>query len=419
MQWMGLVAAGFQCRNGYTNDRRGLRNGVFQDRIRGLLLGSLIGDAAGGPVEFKSRAERKKWLPDARSWPDSQRLDDRRIEQLSEEFPLLSYKELRPQAASYGPWAAEAPAGTITDDSRLKIVLLDALSQLKGTKRSLSQRDLAQAFIDFGASKRVTNNAGYDKLYDDSFAEFNYAARWILGERNPDLAKPVSRLWGGIGTCSGQMCLPPLAAVYAGDPQQAYRAAYAIGFIDQGVGKDMNAALIAGLAAAIADNANHMSIRWENTLRIIRDTDPFRYQDIRYVSRELNKWLDFAKNAARRADGKPKDLYAILETEGQPVYWWDAHFIIVCAFSLLHLCDFQPLAAMHLALDFGHDTDSVAQMIGGFAGAIHGTKLFPQAIRDTVASRLRAEYFVDIDTWVDLLVELSDRANYPNPIQLD
>ena len=390
-----------------------------RDRIHGLLIGSLIGDAAGGPVEFKSNDDRKEWLLDARSWPDSDQLDEGKIQKLSDDFPLLSYKGIRPEPAEYGPWAADAPAGTITDDSRLKILLIHVLSKLRGKTHSLTQKDLAQGFLDYRSSKGVVENKGYDKLYDESFVEFNYAARWILGERNPDLARPVSRLWGGVGTCCGQMCLPPLAAIYPGDPEQAYRAAYAIGFIDQGVGKDMNAALIAGLAAAINDNASSTKKRWENTLRTIRDTDPFRFQDIRFVGRELNKWLDFAKDAAKRADRKPKKLYEILEKDGRPVYYWDSHFIIACAFSMLHLCDFQPLAAMHLALDFGHDTDSVAQMIGGFAGAIHGTEVFPKSFRDTVESRLQDEYFEDIDTWVDLLVELSDRAKYPTPIEFD
>ena len=416
LQLIGFAATATTCRLGFavTNQKEAQR-----DRIVGLLIGSLIGDAAGGPVEFKSNEVRKEWLPDARSWPDSERLDERKIQKLSEDFPLLPYKGIRPEAVGYGPWATDAPAGTITDDSRLKILLIHVLSKLRGNRQSLTQKDLAQGFLDFRSSKGVVNNAGYDELYDESFVEFNYAAHWILGERNLDIARPVSRLWGGLGTCCGQMCLPPLAAIYPGDPEQAYRAAYAIGFCDQGVGKDMNAALIAGLATAINDNTASTNKRWENTLRTIRNTDPFRFQDIRFVGRELNKWLDFAKNAATRADRKPKKLFEILEKEGRPVFWWESHFIIACAFSMLHLCDFQPLAAMHLALDFGHDTDSVAQVIGGFAGAVLGADVFPKSFRETVKARLRDEYFEDIDTWVDLLIELSDRSKYPKPIQFD
>ena len=80
----------------------------------------------------------------------------------------------------------------------------------------------------------------------------------------------------------------------------------------------------------------------------------------------------------------------ILEKEGRPVYWWDAHFIITSALAFLHLCQFEPLAAMHLSLDFGHDTDSVAQTIGAFAGAVHGTEIFPRAFRAAVRHTIAA-----------------------------
>ena len=38
------------------------------DRTRGMLIGSLIGDAMGGPVEFKSPTELTQVLPDLRKY---------------------------------------------------------------------------------------------------------------------------------------------------------------------------------------------------------------------------------------------------------------------------------------------------------------------------------------------------------------
>jgi ADP-ribosylglycohydrolase len=388
--------------------------------VRGLLVGSLIGDAAGGPVEFKSESELRKWLPDARSWPESKKLNDEEIRKLSSSLPLLPYTGIRPDPAPYGPWAKDGPAGTITDDSRHKIILIHALRRLRAARdQQLTVEDLAQSYLDFGAAKCIVDNPDYHQFYEESFREYNLAARWILGERRPELARPVSRLWGGVATVSGQMCLPPLAALFPGDPEQAYRAAYAIGFIDLGTGKDMNAAVVAGLAAALSDTNPDTTARWLSALDTMRTVDPYDYADIKFVSRPLLKWLGFAKSAARRAAGRPARLYEILETEGRPVYWWDAHFIIASAFAFLHLCQFEPLAAMHLSLDFGHDTDSVAQTIGAFAGAIHGTELFPRPFRAAVAKRLSIEYGEDINEWVDLLVELSDRSKYPQPVSLE
>ena len=88
-----------------------------------------------------------------------------------------------------------------------------------------------------------------------------------------------------------------LNRLFPGDPEQAYRAAYAIGFIDLGTGKDMNAALVAGLAAALIDTNPDATARWQSTLKTIRAVDPYDYADIKFVSRPLLKWLDFAESA--------------------------------------------------------------------------------------------------------------------------
>ncbi len=122
---------------------------ALRDRVRGLLLGSMIGDAAGGPVEFKHVSEVRKWLPDARSWPESKKLNDEEIHELSSSLPLLPYKDIRPEPAPYGPWAEDGPPGTITDDSRHKMVLIRALRGLREAgDQQLTVKGLAQSYLD-------------------------------------------------------------------------------------------------------------------------------------------------------------------------------------------------------------------------------------------------------------------------------
>lgn len=48
-----------------------------------------------------------------------------------------------------------------------------------------------------------------------------------------------------------------------------------------------------------------------------------------------------------------------------------------------------------------------------------GPMIFPARFREIVAQRLESEYFEGIDEWVDLLVELSDRSRYPQPVRLE
>ena len=109
-------------------------------RIEGMLIGTLIGDAAGGPVEFKSPAEVKGLLSDTRDWPDDRMLDAREISRLARSLPLLSYEKLRPRPEPYAQWTEHAAAGTITDDSRQKLILINTLryarSHYTGTKNA-------------------------------------------------------------------------------------------------------------------------------------------------------------------------------------------------------------------------------------------------------------------------------------------
>jgi ADP-ribosylglycohydrolase len=77
------------------------------------------------------------------------------------------------------------------------------------------------------------------------------------------------------------------------------------------------------------------------------------------------------------------------------------------ALTLLKLSEFNALCALHLAIDFGHDTDSYAQLIGAMAGAVDGAEIFPTAMGQTVARRLKADYGEDVSDWVKLLCPAS------------
>ena len=384
----------------------------LRDRIAGMLVGSMIGDAAGGPVEFRDPAELAEWLPAARGWPADDRLTPKRIAQLERSFRLLPYAELRPEPAPYAQWTANAEPGTVTDDTRHKIPLFDALGNARAADGfPISQRDLARAYADFPKSPRIRKRTHYHALCAEGFHEYILAARWVLGERDPRRASPPARLWGGVATNAGQMALLPLAGARAGDPDAAYRAAFSLGFMDNGPAKDINAALVAGLAAALAGRSDPDA--WPAIEQAMTSVDPFGYGRMPYVERPTTSWLRVAASIARRAEGRPARLYRLLETDGRPRYYWDAHFVLVCTFAILRFCDYSPLGALQLALDFGHDTDSTAQLIGAFVGAVHGPEVFPEHARRQTVDRLRADYDEELSDWVALLVALSDRERYP------
>ena len=196
---------------------------------------------------------------------------------------------------------------------------------------------------------------------------------------------------------------------------------YQLGFIDNGTAKDLNAALVAGLAQALSTEIEHGDIHaaWQQILQTMKRVDPYRYHQVPWVQRPISRWLAFAHSAAERAGKSPNRLFKILETEALPHYWWDAHFLIAVSFAILEMCDFDPLASLHLALDFGHDTDSAAQLIGAFAGALHGPAVFPARMREQVTDRLRVDYQQSLQEWVALLTGLPKEHDASLIVRLD
>lgn len=379
-------------------------NEFLGESVRGLLLGGLIGDALGGPIEFREPDGEQTGLCDARRWPSKQKINSLVLSDLGHEIPLKSYAALRPDTAAYGPWRVRAKAGTLTDDSRHKIVLMRAIAAASESKVPLDEKILAQAFLDF-APKPQADTPNLDELAEEGLREYRYAARWILGERDPNLARPLARLWSGVNNCSGQMLLPPLAAGFAGAPESAYRKTYELDFVDAGQAKDFASALVAGLSSVLTPEARGFSAdeRWQLLLKTMHDTDPFGYRDVPFAGRRLDKWLDKATELADRANKSPKRLYELLESEGKPVFWWDAHFTLLVPLAMLHFCEYNSMAAMHLTLDFGHDTDSYAQVLGCLAGAVEGSNIFPANMQDAVQSTLTEDYGESVDAWIELL----------------
>lgn len=376
----------------------------LESRCHGLLLGSAVGDALGGPVEFQPPSSVAHLTANCREWPAEQRLTRPLIAELAAQVRLHPYAPQRPETEPYGQWLNAAPAGTVTDDTRHKLILMFGLEQARQQQRlPLTEAGLAAAYLAFCEHPAIASRKPYQGLCEESLREYFLAARWILGERNSKLAAPPARIWGGLPTCSGQMTLPPIACIYPGRPDDAYRAAYALGFFDTGAAKDINSSIVAGLAVAldlpVPRTSEQRAGAWRKILAAMRTTDPFRYAASPYAQRPTTQWLDFAQQAVVQANGRPQKLYEILETRGEVRYYWEAHFIFAVAISTLEMCEYDPLAALQIALDFGHDTDSAAQLIGAFGGALEGLDLFPHHVRTTVEQQLAESYDASIDRW--------------------
>lgn len=382
-------------------------------RIHGMMLGTTLGDAIGGPIEFQAPDAVRRLPTPPHSWRPEDVLDAEAKLAARSRLRLRRYQDLRPIPESYGQWNTNSPPGTVTDDTRHKLILLHALHQTSQSNRwPLQRRGYAQAHLDWAGLPAIARHPGYDALAKDWLEEWNFAARWILGERDPDRARPPERMWQGLPTCSGQMSLLPLAALYADQPDRAYRAAYQLAFFDNGFGKDLNAALVAALAVALTVDFDPAApeVAWRQVLDALRRTDPYQYGKIRWTTRSVDRWLNLALRLAKDADHRPARLFSDLEREFQHTTKWEAQVPFTVAFACLALADFDPLVALQLSLEWGHDTDSYAQLVGALIGAVHGPDLFPSDWAQAVSDRLREDFGVVLADESRFLMELQERA---------
>ena len=85
---------------------------------------------------------------------------------------------------------------------------------------------------------------------------------------------------------------------------------------------------------------------------------------------------------------------------------WEAHVVFTGICRCGALAEHDPLAALQLCMEWGHDSDSYAQLLGAFIGALHGPDLFPVPWRQAAADRRLADHKVDVEADCGLLVRL-------------
>ncbi len=106
-----------------------------EDETEGILIGSAIGDAAGGPVEFVYPPLRSQWTTNCEP------ITKEAKEELAALFQLRDYPK---EAEPFAQWEAFGPAGTITDDTRFKMIFFSTLKNFPG---ELTQQHFARSVM--------------------------------------------------------------------------------------------------------------------------------------------------------------------------------------------------------------------------------------------------------------------------------
>jgi ADP-ribosylglycohydrolase len=382
----------------------------IRNKTKGLLLGTFIGDALGGPIEFQGHPEIQASPNPPKLWTDTTELmDDAAIKAAADRMYFREYKYLLPFVQPYGCWAENAPPGSVTDDSRHKMILMFMLrNAFKKNQWPLTEKKYAQAYLDWSKSSVIKTHPGYDTLCPQWLGESYKSVNWILGSRKTGEAYPVERMWNALPTCYGQMALTPMAAVYPGEPEKAYLAAYNTAWFDIGFAKDMIAASVAGISVGLTLDPTKMSNEelWVKVFDAMLKTDPYDYSKVPWCSRQTQRWLEVADLYAKEANGSPAKLFSLLDKEFMYTTKWEAQVPFLVVFSILKICKYDPLAAMQLSIEWGNDHDTYPQFMGAFIGAIYGPDIFKKDMVATITKRVQLDYDVNIEEWVNILMTI-------------
>jgi len=178
---------------------------ALRDKVIGCLLGGLIGDAMGAPVEgwnYKQIEEKHGWVKDF--------------------------------------------SGDGTDDSAIKAILCEAIIASDGHVRA---DEFAESFL--------RNKDKYSHL-------FFIPVRNMLHKVEEKLTLPVHAGWGNMQSSSSAMAISPMGIINACNPRQAALQTYDVaGLIhagDSGFCRDGACAMAAAVAAALCPDATVESV---------------------------------------------------------------------------------------------------------------------------------------------------------------
>jgi len=319
------------------------------DRARGSLLGGAIGDALGRPGETKPRAR------------------------VREEFGLL---------VDFLPWYGyeDGPVGTITDDTQLTMVVAECLRDNAGR---IDPDDLVERLV---AWLPVARGAG----------SATRQACWALATGAP---------WWSAGTPSAgngaAMRVSPIGLVHRSDPD-ALRTEAAI----SAVPTHRDPVAVSGAVV------HAFAVAWCSHRAGGIDPDAFvdaigrcliGVHDPGLVPRKPGstqpEWL------ADRIAKIPGLLH--LDADDAFDHFFNGAFVLEslpsALWCFLRYAD-DPETALVQAASGGRDSDTVAAMVGGYLGALHGVEALPGRWRADL------EYHDDLVALADRLVELTPQG---------
>ena len=345
---------------------------TLRDKIRGCIAASWVGSAMGAAVEG--------WSP--------QRIEET-YGYLQE---LKSYKHYQ----AYTDW--QRPPGTTEDGIERQKLMNTAVIRKKGR---ITADDLVQVWKERLQPERMIYK---QERFDKSLLEMAVAGV---------PPRELGRLWPFNNVVSVARSSHTLGIVNAGDPGSAATDVYDVGLVYSG---EMTFALrwAALYDAAIAE-ALKPEATVESVLATAREYALFRgqkgtpYAGYDTILTEIDRALAIA---AKHDDWRAMrdEFYTIFFGGGHFVYSMSqANEVVAKGLAVFAFCQGDVRQALVTAANFGRDTDCLAAVAGGLAGALSGASGLDRQWIDQVNAATKADPYtnsqIDIDETAEGLYE--------------
>jgi ADP-ribosylglycohydrolase len=320
---------------------------TLEDKIYGCLLGGLIGDAMGAPTEGKT------------------------------------YQQI---AETYGPQGVTDFSGAGTDDTAIREQLIDAILKSGG---DVTCDHFAQSFIDH----RRRNYRLWFIPVRNAFHKFEAGLRL-----------PAYAGWDNMQSSSTAMSISPMGIINACDPRRAVVETLDVASVihngASGFCRDAACAMAAAVAAAFAPDATPDSVIEAATAYLL----PVSAREIRG---RIEETLALAGEAGGGAYETFREAYYARHLYPTAS---DSRETVPATLALFRLAGGDPERAILYGANFGRDADTIATMVGGLAGALHGVQGLPAGWVAKVEANPEVRYAEPVAGLAQVVRQRAERA---------
>jgi ADP-ribosylglycohydrolase len=275
-------------------------------------------------------------------------------------------KTFRQIQERYGPQGITSFQGVGTDDTAIREQLIDAILREEGF---VTCDAFAESFL--------------------RFRQANYGQWWVpvrnaFHKFDSKVTLPIDTGWGNAPSSSSAMAISPMGLLNAANPRQAALETFGIASFlhggPSGFCRDAACAMAAAVAEALHPQATVATIVEAATKYL----PPVSAQ-------EIIRCVNATRRMAQETGGYEvfRDRYYATSLREEQC---DSRETVPVTLALFEMMHGDPEQAILRAANFGRDADTIATMVGGLCGALHGASGLPEQWQQQVVPEVQARY---------------------------